>query len=602
MSLTDFILPVSSQTDGADEYDHAIVLVDATKPAKKDSGPSSDDGTASVSRAGTGTQLGKRWTRGTLREELVRRKYAKWQEDRIENPDEPSGTTDDGKRPMVEGSSSDQSGTSKKGHPRGDRLRNKNPFKKRRGSTRERKTEDIGIDILYENQRGWFFCGIPLYSGRSLLPIDPSSWQTATFKYSPVNITNAQLPDPSWAWVWKTWYVDMSYDVDEEGWQYSFNFGQWAWHGTHPWFHSFVRRRRWLRKRVKLYPSRAFGDAGNLKQAHMLNEDYFTIHATRDQSRESSPDRTTYRQSSFASNAISDSENEEELGEVSDIPKLMGALKRARVDREVLWAVITFVDQGGDELFYLADRVDEIMNRFIYRTSRRQLQSFLLQEYTKAKTQKQYDGEDQRDEDKELSKKTSSLHKVIQVVNAYMEDNSSSKLNASKAENNVEDTEDGAGPEADAWFADREESKKPNDEGINRGSVTTKDEDDDNGIRASEEPELRLDSTSVQQQDQDQDRRPGQDQGQDQDRDPGQDQAQEQAQNQTRDQTRDPAPDQAQNHSRNQAPDQAQDQAQNQAHEQDQEQDQEHDPHQDQESPLNSDDGPPTSNKGKQKA
>lgn len=590
MSLTDFILPVSSQVDGADEYDHAIVLVDATKPTKKDPGPPSDDGTASLSRAGTGTQLGKRWTRGTLREELVRRKYAKWQEDKTESTDEPSGATDDDKSAMVDGSRSDQAGTSKRAHTRGDRLRDKNPFKKKRGPTRERKAEDVGVDILYENQRGWFFYGIPLYSGRSLLPIDPSSWQTATFKYSPVNITNAQLPDPSWAWVWKTWYVDMSYDVDEEGWQYSFNFGQWAWHGTHPWFHSFVRRRRWLRKRVKLYPSRAVGDAGNLKQAHMLNEDYFTIHATRDQSREPSPDRTAYRQSSFASNAMSDSESEEDLGDVSDIPKLMGALKRARVDREVLWAVVTFVDQGGDELFYLADRIDEIMNRFIYRTSRRQLQSFLLQEYTTAKKQKQHDDEDQRDEDKGLGKKVSGLHKAVSAANAHMEGDPRSKLNVGNAGNDVQDAEDSSGPEADVQVANAEERKIPEDEEVDSGGVTTKDEDDDddNGIPASEEPQLRLISTSAQQKGEDQ----RQEQDREQDRDQGQQRGQEQDQGQGQDQNQD----------QNQKQDQGKDQKQNQKQKQKQNQNQEQNQGQDQDPQQDSDRGPSPSEKGKQKA
>lgn len=596
MSLTDFILPVSSQTDGADEYDHAIVLVDATKPAKTASRPSSDDGTASLSGAGTGTQLGKRWTRGTLREELVRRKYAKWQEDKTENIDEPSEATDDGKSPMLEGSSSDQAGTSKSGHTRGDRLRDKNPFKKKRGSARERKTEDTGIDILYENQRGWFFCGIPLYSGRSLLPIDPSAWQTATFKYSPVNITNAQLPDPSWAWVWRTWYVDMSYDVDEEGWQYSFNFGQWAWHGTHPWFHSFVRRRRWLRKRVKLYPSRLVGDTGNLKQAHMLNEDYFTIHATRDQSRESSPDRTAHRQSSFASNAMSGSDSEEDLGDVSDIPKLMGALKRARVDREILWAVTAFVDQGGDELFYLADRIDEIMNRFIYRTSRRQLQSFLVQEYRAAKEQKQRDDEDQRDEDEGLSKKVSGLHKAVCAADVYLESDPRSKLNAEKAGNDLEDTEDGSGPEVNVQSADAEERENPDDESINRVGVTTEEEDHDNGISAFEEPELRLDTRS------------GQDQGQDHGQNQVQRQEQEQDKDQVQDRGQDPDRDQDQKHDEEQIPNQNRhqdqdedlqsDQDENQNHSQDQNQVQE----QNQKQNQDLDSAPPTLEKGKQKA
>lgn len=82
-------------------------------------------------------------------------------------------------------------------------------------------SSDSHIDILYENQRGWFIFGIPLFSNKALwnLRIDPAPWQDAKFRPSAVNITNAQVPDPSWVWDWNSWYVDMSLDVDEEGWQ-----------------------------------------------------------------------------------------------------------------------------------------------------------------------------------------------------------------------------------------------------------------------------------------------------------------------------------------------------------------------------------------------
>lgn len=507
MSLTDFIHPVPSQTDGTDDYDHAIVLIDATKPAKIDTGLETDDGTASLSRAGTATQLGKRWTRGTLREELVRRKYAKWQEEKTEDTDEPVGTTNDGKGPAVEGASSDPVETSRGSLTRTDRFRDKNPFKKKKTVSRKTETEQTSIDILYENQRGWFLCGIPLYSSRSLLPIDPPSWQTATFQYSPVNITNAQPPDPSWVWAWRTWYVDMSYDVDEEGWQYSFNFGQWAWHGTHPWFHSYVRRRRWLRKRVKLYPLKAVGDAGNLKQAHMLNEDYFTIHTTRDRSRQSSQDRNTENQSSFLGNARSESDAEQDTGDISDILKLMGALKRARVDREKVWAVRAFVDQGGDELFYLADSVEKIMDNFIYRSSRWQLQSFLLEEYSAAKEQKQKDDEDHRDEDEALIKKLNCLLKAVHAAKAYMENDSRKDLEHDKAGDSTANTEDSSGSEAAAKHGSTVGEKPEDDENSIRGESVTTEEEDDNSIPATEEPSLLLSTTQDQDQGKDQDSR-----------------------------------------------------------------------------------------------
>jgi hypothetical protein len=105
------------------------------------------------------------------------------------------------------------------------------------------------LDVLYESQRGCYVFGKPLYSARAMFPREAAPWADEQCRPSLVDITNAQLPDPSWQWVWRTWYVDMSRDVDEEGWEYSFFFRGFAWHGISPWFHSFVRRRRWIRLR-----------------------------------------------------------------------------------------------------------------------------------------------------------------------------------------------------------------------------------------------------------------------------------------------------------------------------------------------------------------
>ncbi|CAJ0755191.1 4821_t:CDS:10, partial [Entrophospora sp. SA101] len=62
-------------------------------------------------------------------------------------------------------------------------------------------SENRVYEVLYENQRG----------------------------YSPMDIYTFQLPDPTWEWVNKEWLIDMSGDVDQEGWEYSiaFNFNRW---------------------------------------------------------------------------------------------------------------------------------------------------------------------------------------------------------------------------------------------------------------------------------------------------------------------------------------------------------------------------------------
>jgi hypothetical protein len=210
-------------------------------------------------------------------------------------------------------------------------------------ATEPPRTADSHIDILYENQRGWFIFGIPLFSSKALwnLRVDQPAWVDANLKPSAVNITNAQVPDPSWVWEWKSWYVDMSHDVDEEGWQYSFWFKRAAWHGNHPWFHSFVRRRRWLRKRVKQRLPKKTKD-----NRERLFGETFSIGTT------------LARTNTVAMSSMEGSNREDSVDEeIRDVPTLMNILKKAAIDRERIVAVNKFIDEGGEELHYLADQV-----------------------------------------------------------------------------------------------------------------------------------------------------------------------------------------------------------------------------------------------------
>ena len=366
-----------------DPYDHPIKLVDATNPQAAES--DSEPGSRSSSKA---PGLVKQFTGVSVREELAKRKYAKWQQGRFD--DKEVATAEQQATGQHSDSAQALAGATGGNHIQGTDFapstsqEHSREHSRVRGRSKERKDkleepvksdkEVHEIDILYENQRGWFFFGIPLYSHRSLLNLDPSPWVTREFKDSAVNITNAQVPDPSWQWSWKSWYVDMSYDVDEEGWQYSFSFSnRTSWHGVHPWFHSFVRRRRWLRKRVKRHHFTR-GKAGDMHQAHMLTSDYFTIHAFR---REPSPGSTTGRESHISK--ISTLREEEPVEEdIRNIPALTKALRRATVDREKVNAVKNFVQNGGDELYYLEEQIPNIMSQFVFQNSRRQLLSCLL--------------------------------------------------------------------------------------------------------------------------------------------------------------------------------------------------------------------------------
>jgi len=421
MSFAGFIAPARAQTIDPDEYDHAIDLVDTTNPVVSQI-PSTTDAQASAEALpsrGSKSSLNTRQTKGTLREELARRKYAKYQESRY-NEGEGVGDVGNGE------DGGNDTYTAKDGKKRNTsiregRFRDRVPFRSKKPH-KVRKQQDYEVDILYENQRGSFFCGIPLYSSKSLLNFDPSPWQTADFKDSPVNITNAQVPDPTWAWAWTSWYVDMSHDVDEEGWEYSFSFRQgFSWHGAHPWFHSFVRRRRWLRKRVKTHPTTSHGRKGTMKNAHMLNADYFTIHATRDRSRASSVDGTVTNRSSYISSNHVESDTDQDDGEITDIGDLMRRLRKATVDRTKVEAVKNFLGHGGEELVYLPDRMDEILGMFYYQTSRRQLLSE-MQNFCKAKTEHRDESDVQGEPDEEEKRKVDSLLKAVQAADEHAKD------------------------------------------------------------------------------------------------------------------------------------------------------------------------------------
>ena len=457
MSISGLVGLSPSHTSATQNYDHAITLVDKTKVGNEPETPVEDAaGSASSSRTGSGTPLNRKWTKGTLREELARRKYSKWQDDSVKGQED---------KPKESGNASESS-DGEPGKVQAKRISkhiSRNPFRSRKHSVKPLEN-DTFIEVLYENQRGAFFCGIPLYSGNSLLNFDPSPWQTSTFRDSPVNITDAQVPDPSWAWTWRTWYVDMSYDVDEEGWQYSFSFSHgYAWHGTHPWFHSFVRRRRWLRKRVRIHSLKSSTNPGNIKDAHLLNADYFTIHASRerDRSRGSSADRTATYRTSMIESFLSESEGEDDIGDVSDILKLITILRKARIDREKISAVRAFIDQAGDDLVYLGDKMAEIMSLLIYHTSRLQLQSDLHQSLEDAKNQ--HEGKptagEVDDKDKEsLAKRISNLTKAVRATDDHVEDD-----HGPVRGRHLKDEDDNVGvsnPERDESRSSKEEAGK----------------------------------------------------------------------------------------------------------------------------------------------
>ncbi len=172
--------------------------------------------------------------------------------------------------------------------------------------------------------------------------------------------------------------------MDEDGWEYSFMFAkQFSWHGP-GWWNSFVRRRAWIRQRVKRDSAYIATDP------HMLNPEYFSIRGSTERSRSHSrsPSRDTgHRASKISMTTSRDGVVEEvERPPIEDMEDLLRVLRASRIDREKIEAVDDYLDHEQDDLVRLQDEMHEIMSLFVFQASRRLLLARLSEVYDKAST------------------------------------------------------------------------------------------------------------------------------------------------------------------------------------------------------------------------
>ncbi|KAI9658195.1 MAG: hypothetical protein M1831_004042 [Alyxoria varia] len=443
-----FIFPThteASQTQGP------ISLVDSTKaqndveadqtpPAEEQDRNDSEEEIALNSSKTLSQKVAT--SRAAAKDERRRRKYKKFQEDRyIESPDQSRPEAAVGSSTSKATGSEDSTPTLERhfsfhgsvaAAAAQERLRRgqkkvKKLLKQR--PPRKEEPKDTAIDTLYENQRGAFFCGLPLFSSASLLNFDPAAWLNGEGRPSPVNVTDAQLPDGSheWQWAWPSWFVDMSTDVDEEGWQYSFMFQKkFPWHGTHPWFHSFVRRRRWIRKRIKRRDKVPATEASNAPNAHKFNKDYFTIHP--DQKDIAQTDTSSTLQPTTSSlnrkptRLIEDDDDEEdEEADLDNIATLLLRLKRSRVDRERITRILHFVDYGDETTHYLAEEMPQILSLFLYQDSRRMLLESMLQRMAQAQDRRDEHKRNKTVESDDERRKADDLMRAVEATEAEVQ-------------------------------------------------------------------------------------------------------------------------------------------------------------------------------------
>ena len=259
-------------------------------------------------------------------------------------------------------------------------------------------TTESAVDILYENQRGGFLCGMALFSSRALGNLDPTPWTNVVHKASPTDITNAQVPDPSWEWAWPEWRVnhDEATDADEDGWEYSFMFARaFSWHGPR-WWNSFVRRRAWIRRRVKKRNGSGNGNgSGNYaaQDPFGFRGEYFTVEhdptlsptlsPTADGDGDGrSPSRVTSQaESSKAGTTAGQTAGVEDVGGpiLEDVDSLLRVLRSCRIDREKIEAVENYLEHASGDMEGLQEEIHHIIALFVFQASRRLLLSRLTE-------------------------------------------------------------------------------------------------------------------------------------------------------------------------------------------------------------------------------
>ncbi|CAI4215095.1 unnamed protein product [Parascedosporium putredinis] len=296
--------------------------------------------------------------------------------------------TGDGTQPTS--GSAEQAGREGRGHGRGPSIEilDATPSVVKTTTTKSRKKlskaptregDDV-VDILYENERGGILCGVTLFSSKALGNLDPPPWTNSFHKTSPTDPQTTQLPDPTWEWAWPEWRIHHHHDVDEGGWEYSFMFSKrFSWHGPH-WWNSFVRRRAWIRKRVKKDPECLLATATD---PHLLSTDYFTVVSpsssrqshSRSRSRGSSTGVASARLSFSSQRSDAESVFDPVHDRIADMDTLLHVLRKARIDREKLEAVGNYLEHGSGDLHNLGPHMHEIMVIFVFQASRKLLLS-----------------------------------------------------------------------------------------------------------------------------------------------------------------------------------------------------------------------------------
>lgn len=148
----------------------------------------------------------------------------------------------------------------------------------------------------------------------------------------------------------------------------------------------------------------------------MLNSDYFTIHPAQDRSRSRASTMNGSATNRYSVTQLTKREMEEDVvvEDIRDISSLMQALKFCRIDREKMEAVESFIEHGGDELYYLRGRMHDIMGLFIFQASRRLLLSHLLKIFNEAVDEQKRNSTSEKELDPAKQRRLDNLEAALQ--------------------------------------------------------------------------------------------------------------------------------------------------------------------------------------------
>ena len=154
-----------------------------------------------------------------------------------------------------------------------------------------------------------------------------------------------------------------------------------------------------------------------------MNEDYFTIHPAKTIASE--------RRSSYALSLAQTATTKElfnvRSAEVADEPTdiientqtLLRLLRVARVDREKINLVLQFLEQGGDDVYYLAEHMSHILSLFVFQYARRQLLARMLQKINEAR---EHRVEHQRRQEAESAQEKQKIDNLLRAIKAAEEE------------------------------------------------------------------------------------------------------------------------------------------------------------------------------------